>query len=314
MDKEVNLITALRILLKWKKQIIGLVILSGIIAAFFSVFVMDEWFYSWSTFYPTNQALNDRSAIFNNDASTTVDYFGSKQDVNRLLTIANSTPVIDFVIDSFKLAAHYDVSKTKKYWKTIVRKKFEKKYEAIKTDRDAVQISLYDTDPKIAAAIVNTSVHKVDELNKLSVNDMKQKTYVAIGEQLLKLQKDANAYIDTLANLGEKYKIKVSSGADGTVIVDGSDYKAVQLYKSILSRQTNTAKQLNILSNIREQLQVSLQNSETSLYVLETAFVADRREKPVRSLVVLITVLITAFVSVIGVLLIEQIRDIKDQL
>jgi LPS O-antigen subunit length determinant protein (WzzB/FepE family) len=48
--------------------------------------------------------------------------------------------------------------------------------------------------------------------------------------------------------------------------------------------------------------------------VLETAFASDRREKPVRSLVVILTVLITGFVSLIGVLLIEQIRDIKAQL
>ena len=63
MDKEFNLLTAIRIILKWKKQILILTVASGIIAALFSVFVMDEWFLSYSTFYPTNQSLSDRSAI-----------------------------------------------------------------------------------------------------------------------------------------------------------------------------------------------------------------------------------------------------------
>jgi len=312
MDKEFNLLVAIRIILKWKKQIMILIVASGIIAALFSVFVMDEWFLSYSTFYPTNQSLSDRSAIFGNE--TQVEYFGNKSDINRVLTIANSVPVIDFIIDSFKMAEHYQISKDKKYWRTIVRKKFEKKYEAIKTEHDAVQVSLYDTDPKVAAAIVNTVVRKVDELNKLHVTESKQKIYGAIIEQAAVLQADVNTYIDTLASLGEKYKIKVSSGADGTIIVEGNDYHAVQLYKAIMSKQNNTTRELNNLSNIKGQLNVSLQNSETSLYVLETAFASDRREKPVRSLVVLITVLITGFVSIIGVLLIEQIRDIKAQL
>ena len=158
MDKEFNLIAAIRTILKWKKHILILTVASGIIAALFSVFVMDEWFLSWSTFYPTNQSLNDRSAIFNTDASTQVEYFGTKQDVNRILTIANSNPVIDYVIDSFHLAEHYQIEKTSNYWKTKVRKKFEKKYEAIKTEHEAVQVSLYDTDPKLAAAIVNAKV------------------------------------------------------------------------------------------------------------------------------------------------------------
>jgi capsular polysaccharide biosynthesis protein len=314
MDKEFNLLAAIRIILKWKNQILVLTLASGIIAALFSVFVMDEWFLSWSTFYPTNQALNDRSSIFNTEAANQVEYFGTKQDVNRILTIANSNPVIDYVIDSFHMAEHYKIEKSSSYWKTKVRKKFEKNYEAIKTEHDAVRVSLYDTDPKLAAAIVNAVVAKVDELNKEHVNESKQKIYSAISAQTLKLQEDVNGYIDTLATLGQTYKIKVSAGADGSIQVDGNDYHAVQLYKSIALKQTNTARELNNLINIKGQLDVSLKNNETSLYVLEGAVAADRREKPVRSLVVLITVLLTGFVSLIGVLLIEQIREIKAQL
>lgn len=313
MNQEFNLIVAIKTILKWKKHILILTVASGIIAALFSVFIMDEWFLSWSTLYPTNQSLTDRSAIFGADA-TQVEYFGTKADVNRVLTIANSNPVIDFVIDSFNLAEHYNVDKSKKYWKTIVRKKFEKKYEAIKTDKDAVQISLYDTDPKLASVIVNTIVAKVDQLNKIHVNTSKSKIYEALLLQISKVQQSVNTYIDTLAGLGQQYKIKVNTGADGTVIVDGLDYKAVQFYKTILAKQTNTTRELNNLNNIRGQMEVSLKNNETSLYVLEEAVPADRREKPVRSLVVLITVLITAFISIVGALLIEQIQEIKKQL
>ncbi len=314
MDKEFNLIATIRIILKWRNHILALTVVSGVTAAIFSVFVMDEWYLSWSTIYPTNQALTDRAAIFNTDVSVQVEYFGTKADVNRILTIANSNPVIDFVIDSFSMAEHYKIDTGKKYWKTMVRKKFEKKYKAIKTERDAVEISLYDTDTKLAASIVNVIVSKVDELNKVHVNDSKQKTYDAIQAQIAELQKNVYQYSDTLASLGQQYKIKVSTGADGTVLVDGNDYRAVQLYKAILSKQNNATRELNNLINISGQLEVSLKNSETSLYVLEQAVPSDRREKPVRWLVTFLTVLITGFVSVIGVLLIEQIREIKKQL
>lgn len=313
MNQEFNLITAIRTILKWKNHILVLVAVSGITAALFSVFVMDEWFLSWSTLYPTNQSLTDRNSIFSGEA-TQVEYFGTKADVNRVLTIANSNPIIDFVIDSFKLAEHYKVDKSKTYWRTIVRKKFEKKYEAIKTDKEAVQISLYDTDPKLAAAIVNTIVKKVDQLNQIHVNTSKRKIYDALLTQISVVQQAVNGYIDTLATLGQQYKITVNTGADGTVIVEGNDYRAVQLYKTILSKQGNNTRELNNLNNIKGQMEVSLQNNESSLYVLEEAVPADRREKPVRSLVVLITMLLTGFVSVIGALLVEQFKEIKKQL
>jgi capsular polysaccharide biosynthesis protein len=315
MNQELNLVGTIRIFIKWWKQIVAMTVAAALISAFVSVFVMDEWYFSWSTLYPTNQNKNDRAVIFNTEnGGMQTEYFGTKSDVNRILTIANSAPVINYIIDSFRIAEHYKTDTTKKYWKTTVLKKFEKNYEVKKTEREAVEISLYDTDPKIASAIVNAVVDKVDELNKEHVNESKRELYEILSNQLLVQQKKVNAYEDTLAELTSKYNIKTSSGADGTVIVTGTDVKAVQLYKTIMERQDNAITELNHRSNIKEQMEVSIGTNNSSIYIVEKAFPADRREKPVRWLVVTLTVLITAFVSLIGVLLIEQIREIKQQL
>lgn len=314
MNKEFNLIEAIRILLKWKVQIIAVTVIAAVTAAVFALFVMDEYYYSWSTFYPTNQAMTDRTSIFNTESAQQLDYFGGKGDINRILTIANSVPVIQSIIDSFDLPKHYDIDKSRKYWRTEVRKKFEKNYSAIRTEHDAVEISVYDTDPKVAADIVNTIVAKIDRLNKQHIADTKRKVFNLIGKQMGDMQQEVVNYNDTLATLGEQYRIKVSQGTDGGVIVDGSDYKAVQLYKSLLSKQTGIARELNNLNSIRGQMEVTLENNESSLFVLEQAFAADRRTKPVRWLVVMVTVFITFFVSVIGVLLIEQLKEIRKQL
>ena len=314
MDKEFNLIAALRIVLKWKTPILVLVIVSGIAAALFSVFVMDEYFLSASTFYPSNQYVSDRSMIFNSqNTGGQIEYFGGKGDVNRILTIANSEPVIDYIIDSFKLVEHYKIDRTAAYWKTKVRKKFDKNYEAIKTEHDAVEISIFDTDPKLAAAIVNAVVDKVDEENKSHINETKKSLYTLISNQILEQQRNVNGYVDTLSSLASQFKIKVTS-ASGTVVVEGNDVRAVQLYKSILAKQENAEKELNNRINIKEQMEVAMKSNTSSLFIVEKATPADRREKPVRSLVVLITMLFTMFVSLIGVLLIEQIRELKAQL
>ncbi|MFN8286609.1 MAG: hypothetical protein U0V74_07655 [Chitinophagales bacterium] len=315
MAQELNLVSALRTILKWKFHIIGLTIGAGITAALVSVFVMDEYYYSWATFYPTNQYLNDRSMIFNTESTGgQVEYFGGKTDVNRALTIANSAPVIDYIIDSFKLVDHYKIDRDKKYWKTIVTKKFEKNYKAIKTDKEAVEVSIYDTDPKVAAAIINAIVEKTDELNKKHVNESKEKLYVLMSDQIVAQQAKVTAFDDTLIALASKYNIKTSVGADGASIVQGNDFRAVQDYQTIMEQRKNTVKELNNRINIKEQMEVSLKSNSSSLFVVEGAFAADRREKPVRSLVVLITMLITAFVSILGVMLIEELQDIRKQL
>ena len=315
MDKEFNLITALKIVLKWKKPIAILIVVSGIVAGLFSVFVMDEYFLSSSTFYPSNQYVSDRSMIFNSqNTGGQIEYFGGKGDVNRILTIANSEPVMDYIIDSFKLVDHYKINREHRYYKTEVKKKLDKNYEAIKTEHDAVEISIFDTDPKLAADIVNAVVDKVDQLNKSHINETKKNLYDLISNQILEQQRNVNTYVDTLSQLATQYKIKVSEGAPGTVIVDGNDVRAVQLYKSILAKQENAEKELNNRINIKEQMEVAMKSNTSSLFIVEKATPADRREKPVRSVVVLITMLFTAFISLIGVLLIEQIRQLKAQL
>jgi len=315
MDKEFNLVAAIRIILKWKRPIIILTLVAGIVAGLFSVFVMDEYYFSWATFYPTNQYLGDRSVIFNSETTGgQLDYFGGKGDINRILTIANSEPVMNYIIDSFKLTQHYKIDTNKRYWRTKVRKEFDKNYEAIKTEKDAVQISDYDTDPKTAAAIVNAVMEKVDVLNKQHIQETKESLYKVLSTQIDEQQKKVNENANTLASMASEYNIRSTTAAGNTILVEGKDFKAVQEYKALLAKQENALKELNNRNNIKEQMEVAMKNNASSLFVIENAFAADRREKPVRSLVVLITMLITAFVSIIGVFLIEQIQDLKKQL
>jgi capsular polysaccharide biosynthesis protein len=315
MNNDQNLVGTVRIFVKWRKHLAAIVIAAALISAIFARFVMDEWYFSWSTLYPTNQYLNDRSVIFNTEnAGMQMEYFGTKADINRVLTIAQSAPVVNYILDSFKMAEHYEIDTNKKYWRTTLTKKFEKNFEVKKTEREAVEISLYDTDPKTASNIVNAVVEKLDELNKQHVNESKKTLYQLLSNQLQEQQEKVSSLADTLASLTGKYGIKVSSAADGSLVVSGNDVRAVQLYKTISERQDNAIKELNNRSNIKEQMEVSLRTNNSSLYIVEKAFAADRREKPVRWLIVTLTVFITGFVSLIGVLLIEQVREIKEQL
>ena len=164
--------------------------------------------------------------------------------------------------------------------------------------------------------MVNAVVEKVDEENKLHTSETKENLYRLISDQIVEQQKGVNSYVDTLAALAEKYKIKASSSGPqgGIVMVEGNDFKAVQQYKALMSKEENAVKELNNRINIKEQLEVSMKSNTSSLSIVEKAFPADKKEKPFRTLIILITMLITGFVSVIGVLLIEQYRELKKQL
>lgn len=314
MNEQQNLVSATRTLLKWKKHILAVSFLSAAVAALVALFVLDEYYLSQSVFYPINQAQNDKNIIFSSTSGTSVNYFGDKNDVNRLLTMANSKQLIEEVIDSFGIVEHYKISREKPYWKTKVYKSFLKNYSAIKTEKDAIEISLFDTDPKLAATIVNTIVQILDERNSKAIKENRGRLLAAlendieIGERkLAQLNIEADSLI-------KSNRLKISFSQYGELIVDGDNFLARETVRQLFREINNTQRELLNKTNIQDQLKVSVANTVSSISVVEKAEPADRREKPQRTLIVVVAFIIAFIFSCIGALLLEQFNEFRKQL
>ena len=311
MDNDYNLLGVIRVLLKWKNQILIATLGAGILAAGYSWFFMDDYYKSYATLYPINLAYNDRAAIFNMEQ---IDYYGSKEDVNRVLTITQSGPIEDHIIDKYKLAEHYKISKEKKFWRTKVQKEFESNYRSIKTDQGAIELSLYDTDAKLAVDILNDIINLTDSIYRSSITLSKKQQLATFSKQLEDRARMIKEYGDTLAILGKQSNIVVKAGFDKTDLIEGSDLHAVQVYKAIYAKQKNALIELNENSNIKEQIENSLQNDSKSLAVIDVPVEADKKDKPVRSLICITAMLLTFVFTVFGALLVDQIQEIRKQL
>lgn len=310
-----NLVSVIRLLVEQRKSIFIALVVSLVVSAAGSWFLLDNYYQSTAIFYPVNQAATDRGALFGNQLiSGENGYYGSKHDANRVLTIANSRPVIDYVIEKYNLREHYDIDTTRRSWRTKLRKEFEENYKAIKTEKDAIEISLLDTDPELAATIVNDIVTKIDEYNTLHVNEVKEKQIQLISGQLEQYKSRASIYVDSLSGLGKQYGIKVTVGADGNNVVLGNDYRAVELFKTLLKQQEGTLRELNNLQIISEQIQVTMKSNSSSLFVLESAVAADKKTSPLRSVIVLLAISGTFVLSIFYLLLAEQIRFLRSKL
>jgi uncharacterized protein involved in exopolysaccharide biosynthesis len=304
-------------LIRWKNQILIATVAAGILAAGYSWFFMDDYYKSLATIYPINLAYNDRAAVFNLDH---VEYYGTKEDVNRVLTISQSGPIEGYIINKYKLAEHYKIDTTKRYWKTKVQKEFESNYKAIKTDQGAIEISLFDTDPKLAAEIITDVIDVIDNIYRSSLTASKKQQLESFTRQMAEQQALINKYGDTLAILGKQFNITVRAGSGSGSrkadidIIEGADLKAVEVYKSIYAKQKNTLIEYNTHSNIKGEIEISLQNDSKSIAVIDAPVIADKKEKPIRSLIVVTAMLLTFVFSIFGVLLIDQIQDIRRQL
>jgi uncharacterized protein involved in exopolysaccharide biosynthesis len=314
MNEQQNLISATKTVIRWWKHILGISLLAAAITALVALFVLDEYFLSSSTFYPLNQSVNDRSVLFNTSSSNLVYYYGDKYDVNRVLTIANSKPLIMEMIEKYGFVEHYDIDRNKPYWRTIVYKKFVKNYNAIKTEKDAIEISLLDTKPALAAKFVNEMVHVIDSINSKTIKESRSRMLAALDADLEK----SSTHLEKLSADADSFvrinKLKVTFSQYGAVLVEGDNFLARENVRQLFKEIENQQRELLNKTNIREQIEVSINNTASSLSIVEKAEPADRREKPQRTIMVVIAFFIALIFSIVGVLLLEQLNDFRKQL
>ncbi len=314
MNQQQNLVSATKTIIKWWKHIFAISVLSAVVTGLVALFVLDEYYLSQATFYPVNQSLNDRSVLFNTTSGSFINYYGDKYDVNRVLTIANAKPLIEKMIEQFGLVEHYKIDRNKPYWRTKVYKKFLKNYKAIKTEKDAIEISLFDTKPELAAEFVNEMVRIIDSVNSKTIKETRARLMVALERDLSESSEVLNALSAKADSLVKRNNLKITFSQYGELLVDGDNFLARETVRQLFNKIKNQQREMLNKGNIKEQLEVSINNTASSLSIIEAAEPADRREKPKRTVMVIIAFFIALIFSMIGVLLLEQLNDFRKQL
>lgn len=294
MNKEFNLVEVVRTLLKWKWHILAITFLGIIASVLVTLFVMKPYYQSFALVYPTNQSAADRSALFSFEGNTVVDgssYYGTKHDANRILTIANSSLLVNYVIKEYDLVNHYE-NQGKKFANSDTYEEFMKNFSVYKTDKDAVRINLIDTDKDLAAKIVNDIVATIEYETSKPIKANKEKLKASFETNLKAKEKE----------LAEK-STALTTMKTGTISYDlaRDEYNVVKdEYKE--------------LRQLTEQYAISAAQEMPGIEIIEKAYPAERKIKPVRSKIVIGTTLITFFFACLAALLVEQVKWLKEQL
>jgi uncharacterized protein involved in exopolysaccharide biosynthesis len=188
MEHKDNLLGVLTTLFKWKKQILYVCLIAGVGTVVISLF-MDNYYTSFTSFYAASpdQALPEPVGIEAGER----DYYGESEDIDRVLTVAESNEVANYLINKYNLYEHYDIDTTHRLAPFHVAKAFRKHYNVKKTKYDAIEISMEDKDPKLAAQMVNDARWKVDQIAQELIK----------GNQRIKIETYKKAISDKLQEL-----------------------------------------------------------------------------------------------------------------
>ena len=204
MKQNESLLDIVALLYRWRKWLIALPLLSGIIAAFVSL-ALPNYYEASTLFYPASPDLAKPAPVGNQSIKSFI--YGSSHDLDRLISISKSKEVRNYLRDEFKLYEHYEIDPNDKKARRKLYLKLNKLFNIEKTKYDAIRLSVEDTDALFATKMANAARIKIDALAQSVLKESQNKQMVSYGLNIEEKEKFYQSLMDSLNASRKKYNI-----------------------------------------------------------------------------------------------------------
>jgi hypothetical protein len=194
------------LLLKWRRPLAGLVVAAALLSTAIA-FLLPNEYQSTAVFYPTD--LNDINAeqLLGGRQPAAPDLFGNTEDIDRMLTIAYSQPLADYIIRKFDLARHYELDTTQEENRQYVVDEFLSNFNAEHTERDAIAVTFRDKDKHLAAAVANAITAHIGYLNQQLMAGNRQEALHIYSKRNEFFQQQYHQMRDSLQQSRRRFRI-----------------------------------------------------------------------------------------------------------
>ncbi len=205
MNSPKNLVDVIGLLYKWRKPILTVTIIAGILSALIAL-TIPNYYKATTTFYAASPDLSKPSRVFGY-SSYDLNYYGTGTDIDRLLTIGFSTELAEFLIDSFNLYQHYDLDTSDPKSEFHIKQMISDHYNLKKTEYDAIELSMEDKNKFLAAEMANAARDRINYLAQDLVKTSQKNVLNTFKSSIEQKQSYLNAIDDSLRNVRVLYGI-----------------------------------------------------------------------------------------------------------
>jgi len=301
----------LKLVDKWKIHLLVIIGATAILAAIFSgpTFIT-PLYKSQAILYPAN-----------------VESYSEESETEQMLQVIGSQDIADSIINRFDLGKHYEISEEYEYYKTVLYFKYSEQVKISKTPYESVSIVVLDKNPDTAAMMVNALIEFYDKkVGRLH----KSKYYEVVDMYYFQLQRKI-ATIDSLKNilkvLGHDYGIieygyqsqEIMRGLLGTVDGNSSKIDKKEVKRLNENMQQYSGQLVEVIEMIRheassyvsvkldyEMAQRFINSEMTYSNVISRPIVSDKKEYPVRWIIVVVASIAALVFSMLVIMFIEN--------
>ena len=208
MESYENLTGIINALWKRRKLIIGITILTTFASAGLSL-LLDDYFEAETIFYAASPDLAKPSPMGISESK--MDYYGESEDIDRLLSLAQSSELNGKIIAHFSLYDHYEIDPESSFADYKVQKKLAKAFTIEKTKYDALRLSIEDTNPILSRDMTNFARDNINAKAQQLIKDSQAKLITTFESNIKrKTEKilESNNILDSLRNHYEIFDTK----------------------------------------------------------------------------------------------------------
>jgi capsule polysaccharide export protein KpsE/RkpR len=311
-----NSIDLLRLLTKWKKHllIVGTISLVGSIIFSSPLFIKPK-FKSFAVVYPSNLIA-----------------YSTESATEQMLQLTQSYDIRDKIISTFHLFEHYKIDTTNnKTFRSEVYKTYDENIIIKKTEYESMEITVYDTDPVIAAEIADSIVHYFNLKARALHVEKSREVLIIAKDQLTKKKLE----MDSMDNLLHEYSMKyglldyksqtkevtrgymraLSSGNSKSVnesnrLMEGLKEKGTE-FNAISEHLWRIRGTYNDLLLLYDNAYKDVYKDLTYANVVTRPFISDKKAYPVRWLIVVISVGASVLLAFMVLLIMDTKKKIS---
>lgn len=309
----------------WKRRkIIGIVTGVAAVISVIVSFLLTPLYRSTAVVFPAATSTVSFSEQRNAKAAS-MD-FGEEEQAEQLVQILSSSRIRDKIVEQFDLMAHYDIAPDDKNKHYKLVKEYENHFFFVRTRYGSIQIDVLDEDPVMAADMANKIVDLIDTVKN---NMVAERTLPAFEinkrkkEQMEIDRTEVLRKLDSLASLGV---VPLDGRANlYQAYVDAKNQQEKAEIKKAIDINMQHGAEFDGLEYIRNEKIVKLEDFMESYeqaesdantifnhkFVVERAVIADKKDKPKRMIIVLLSTIGAMVFMVFGLLIKEKIDELR---
>ena len=327
LKKELNSLNLLNLVYKWRFPLFIITSVAIVAAVVFSSpwFIKPKYKSSVIMFPVATNSISKVLISQNSGIKEDILGIGEEEQAEQMLQMLNSNFIRDRIVAKYSLMQHYRIPSDSRHKFTRLVREYENNVKFRRTEYMAVKITVFDTDPQMAADMANDIAALLDSTRNFMQKERAVKAFHIVDEEYRNLESEVNGIVEKLRYLGSKgvndyerqsevmnQQLAIAISQNNQHAMRALQQKLDTLGKyggdvlSLKNALEFKTEQLTLLKTKYQEARVDAEQFLPQKFIVNSAYKAEVKSYPIRWIILVVTAFIVFFTAVLIIIIVEN--------